>query len=189
MKKVLLAAAVLVLGTTALSAQTTPWFVGGSALLESVSYQSDAKDNTTAFLIAPEVGYMFNENWGASLQVLFGSNKVGDLKSSAFGAGLSGFYVMKITDKFFYTPTLGVSYLGGKVKETVENVTLEAKVSNIGVGLEFMKFEFRPSCHWGMTASFGSLSYNMENPEGDKNNTNTFGLNVGQAAVGFKYYF
>ncbi len=186
MKKVLLAAAVLVLGTSALSAQkATPWFLGGNVKLEAGRF--DGVYTHARATVMPQVGYMFNDSWGIALDLGYSLERKNKVNHTVMGAGLSGLYVMKITDKFFYTPSLRVGYnmlfsdpdKGDKFNES----------SVIGASLNFMAFEFRPSCHWGFTLGFGSLDFAMSKKKDADDSKYEAALNVGHTAVGFKYYF
>ncbi len=184
MKKVLLAAVVFVLGTSALSAQTaTPWFIAGSA---TAAFEKFGDDKAGVFEINPQVGYMFNDNWGVALDLGFGYAKNNDNKLTTIGVGLSGLYSMKITDKFFYTPSLRVGF----ENETPKMGDVKGlKTTNIGAELDFLKFEFRPSCHWGITAGFGTLAFVSSKVEDADDSTISGGLDLSNTEVGFKYYF
>lgn len=190
MKKVLLAAAAFVLGATSLSAQSaTPWFLSGNVALSSV--KEGKADAVTSYVIQPQVGYMFNDNFGLALDLNYGFAKAGtdampNMEVTTFGAGLSGLYSLKITDKFFYTPSLRVGFNSLKGEQTG---VADAKFTNIGVGLNFLGFEFRPSCRWGFTTNFGSVSYDNLKPEhGDSSSVITAGV-LNNVGVGFKFYF
>ncbi len=187
MKKVLLAAAVLVLGTSALSAQkATPWFLGGEATVSAQQY--DGTYNYANFSIAPQVGYMFNDNWGLALDLNYSLDRADKNNDIVMGAGLSLLHVVKITDKFFYTPALRVGYAMGWTKlHNVDKKQNEA--SAFGGRLDFLKFEFRPSCHWGLTFGFGSLNLVSSKPKDADKSILTGGLNLTDTKVGFKYYF
>lgn len=186
MKKILLVAAALMLGVGAASAQkATKWFIGGSAKVAAEKY--DKTYNYGKFSIAPQVGYMFNDNWGIALDVNFGLNRANKVNHTTYGAGLSGLYVMKITDKFAYTPGLRLGF--GMGQDKAEKVPATNKFTEFGVQGQFLKFEFRPSCHWGITAAFGGLYVNsLKSKDADKC-TLTGGLDVKNTEVGFKYYF
>ena len=75
MKKIILSAIVAVASLSA-SAQV---FVGGALGFQSTKANKDAKANS-AFTLAPEVGYTFNENWeaGIALGMQFKNNKQGN---------------------------------------------------------------------------------------------------------------
>lgn len=182
MKKTLMSAVAMIFAVGALSAQS-PWFLGGNLGFE---FDKDAeKTKTTAFTINPEVGYMFNDNWGITLGLKYStaSQKIdgGDSETdfSRFGVALGAIYKYQIVDNIFYAPTFKVGY---------ENES-ESKSNNITAKLDFLRFEYRPACHWGFNLNFGGLSFNNFSPdEGDS--TNNFKFNVGVSTeVGFTYYF
>ncbi len=182
MKKIILMA-VFALGATVANANS-PWFIGGSA---QIMGQKTGDDKIGALNINPQVGYMFNDNWGIALDLGFEYAKNDGVKPSNFGVGLSGLYVMKITDKFFYTPTLRIGFKTGDAvfgeEAGAEDMTW------INGTLEFLKFEFRPSCHWGITAAFGGATIESAKQKDADDATLTGGLGVNNTTVGFKYYF
>jgi opacity protein-like surface antigen len=191
MKKVLLVAAVLALGTSALSAQKVQhWFLGGN--VTAAAQQYDGNYNAANFNVAPQVGYMFNSNWGIALNLNYGLSRENKVNDVVMGGGLSGLYVMKITDKFMYTPALNLGYGMGytEYKDADNKKVKESEYTVMGGSLDFLKFEFRPSCHWGITAGFGSLYVKSSKPdETGAKSTLTGGLNLTDTTVGFKYYF
>ena len=181
MKKILISAAVLLFGVGSMSAQS-PWFLGGN--LGFVSGKDEVKTKTTAFTINPSVGYMLNDNWGLMLDLGYSYLKEkedgqGESKANAFGGGLGAVYKCRITDMFYFAPTVRVGYMRAK----------ETKVNTIDANLNFLRFELRPSAHWGFNFNFGGLGFeNVKPKSGDA--ANAFGLTIGNSAnVGFTYYF
>lgn len=182
MKKILMSAAVMVFAVSALSAQS-PWFLGGSVGFDF--NKAANKTKITTFSIAPQVGYMLNDNWGLTLDLGYAtkSEKEDGEKSvteyNTFGFAVGAIYKYRIVDKFFFAPTLQVGYAR-------EN---EAKINEIGADLNFLRFEVRPSCHWGFNVNFGGLSYLNTKAKG-ADAANAFGLSIARGAnVGFNYYF
>ena len=80
MKKILVAAFALLIATGAF-AQDYKWFVGGG-----VGFWSAKKsgEKTTAFAIAPEVGYNVSDKFAVAASLRFESVKTGDNKFSGF---------------------------------------------------------------------------------------------------------
>jgi hypothetical protein len=141
---------------------------------------------------------MFNDNFGVALDLGYTSTNFKGLKSdltaapdhktNAFGAGLSGLYSLKITDKFFYTPSLRLGFASGKEWDDIDNAP-ETKTTTISAGLELLGFEFRPSCHWGLTLGFGGINWSNEKvKDGDTTSNLNLGI-INGTEVGFKYYF
>lgn len=179
-----MSAVVLAFGVSALSAQS-PWFLNGEV---GANFGKSAdKTKTTKFNINPAVGYMLNDNWGLTLDLGYGyKSEKPDGKDAVkteintFGAGLGVIYKLSITDKFYYAPTFRVGYERAK----------EAKMNFIGADLNFLRFELRPACHWGLNFNFGGLGYLNSKQKDADNSANSFGFTVGNAAaVGFTYYF
>ncbi len=183
MKKILMSAVAMIFAAGVVNAQS-PWSLGGSV---GFNFGKDSeKTKTTSFSINPEVGYMLNDNWGITLGLEYSMDKTkadGEdavTNSSLFGVALGAIYKYQIVDKFFYAPTVKVGY--SKENEGDKDSVIEAN-------LNFLRFEYRPACHWGFSLGFGGLGYTNTKPKGG-DAENKFGLNVlDQTTVGFTYYF
>lgn len=186
MKKILISAFVLVLGVSAVSAQS-PWFLGGQL---GVGFgKNEFKVKETGFRINPMVGYMFNDNWGMTLDLGYSYNKTTtpeegaddrESKMQFIGAGLGVQYFCNIAGDFYYAPNARVGYQ----RET------ESKYNKMSADINFLAFEFRPSDHWGFNINLGGIGYEYSKFKDLDDAGNAFGLTVGNAAqIGFKYYF
>lgn len=194
MKKILTTALVAILAAGALHAQNkqNP-FIGGSIALDHWS-EDDLK--LTAFQLNPQVGFMFNEHWGVAIDL--GYTYIGETwddgeteSGHAFGLGVSGLYMLKIVDKFYYAPTLRVGFTSGRVNMNgLEDMFgMGDKNTVIGADLNFVRFEFRPSHRWGFNLGLGGLgitSFKFEDQ--DRINNISFNI-VNGATIGMKYYF
>lgn len=183
MKKILISAVALVFGVTAMNAQS-PWFLGGEV---GVNFAKGFdKTKVTEFHVNPQVGYMLNDNWGLMLDLDFStmSTKADGVDSvtdySWFGGGIGAIYKLQIVDKFFYAPTLRVGFAAES----------EGDLTDITANLNFFRFEFKPSCNWGLNFNFGGIDFLNRSIKDVDDSYTEFGLNVFNAtAVGFTYYF
>gem|GEM_PF-2686250 len=185
--------AVLAFGAATVSAQS-PWFITGEVSGNLIKVD---KDNQSSFAINPAVGYMFNDRWGIMLDGMygdFGYKLDGESRqsASAWGVGLGGVYKLKINDLFYYAPTLRVGYVSGDSGYFVGSLEQnDVTVNGISAGLNFLRFELRPSCRWSLNFGFGGLSWaNAKADADDAVAVNRFDFNLGSTtSVGFTYYF
>lgn len=179
MKKLLMLAMVCVLGTAAANAQG--WFLGGEV---GVNHNKIGDNKTTSFQIAPQVGYMFNEKWGMFVDLEYDYSKSNGVKTHTYGFDVGVLRSYHIVSNFYYVPRAMVGYNHINVKDG-------SNTNAFGVGIDFLRFEFKPSEHWGFNIKFGTVNYvhgkeNGGGPKFDNFNFNVFNNEVG---VGFNYYF
>ena len=147
MKKVILTALVAV---ASLSASAQMWIGGDLGL--GIEKAAKGADNVTTFTVAPEVGYMINENWGVYADIEFtGKTKqpVGtELKTqTSFGFDVAARYVFAKTGiaSFFVDGGFGMNFWnneGGSVFDVKivpgvaiaasEKVSFVAKLGGLG---------------------------------------------------------
>lgn len=188
MKKILLAALVLALATTAANAQNSGWILSGS-LGVSVDDQKDFQggDKVTSFEISPKVHRMLGKNWAIGLGLSYGQIKYkeADKKSNMFTIEPSAIYYLRISDKFYYAPTF---FFGVGFGEDAYDNDLTAVE---GGGKPF-SFEFRPSDSFGITLSAGKISYRSVKYEqgGQEATHKTFKFGITEnIEMGLRYYF
>ncbi len=195
MKKILTTAIVAIFAVGALHAQNkqNP-FIGGSM---AIDHWSEGDWKITAFELNPQVGFMFNEHWGLALDL--GYTYIGEKwddeemdSGHAFGLGVSGLYMLKIADKFYFAPTCRIGFMSGKVLNMngMEDM-LDTGDQNtvISADLNLLRFEFRPNHHWGFNLGLGGFGITSVKFE-DEDRVNNISFNVmNSAVVGLKYYF
>ena len=193
MKKILLSAVVMICAVGALNAQNSKQpFIGGSFSVEHLSIDNES---FTSVVINPQAGFMFNKHWGMAFDI---SYTYGGLTSDgwddgghAFGAGVSGLYMLRITDKFFYAPYARVGFsagqasmnLGGYITDTIDMFTFSTYLSALN-------FEFRPNSHWAFNLGLGGVGFQVYKLY-DASDV-MFNLSadlVKSARIGLKYYF
>ncbi|MBQ4380637.1 MAG: outer membrane beta-barrel protein [Bacteroidaceae bacterium] len=147
MKKVILAALVAV---ASLSANAQVW-IGGDLGFDFTKADKNSK-TVSSILVAPEVGYMFNEKWGIYADINFASiSKQGpaaDQTLNSFGfevagryvfakSGIASFFVDGGVGMDFYNKSRGskfyVGFKPGVKFAASEKIELVAQIGNLGV--------------------------------------------------------
>ena len=169
MKRFLIAAALLIMGIGAASAQQKgDKYFGGMAGLAI-----QAGDGVGAALaIQPEFGGFVADK--CRLGVSIGYAISGGIHSLTACPNFS--YYVRLCDNVYYTPGIEAGFAmaisGGAYP-------------GLGVGLHLFSMEFRPTKHFGFTANLASLNFVALASAGS---TLQFNLGV-NPTVGFKYYF
>ena len=168
MKRLLIAAALLIMGIGAASAQQKgDKYFGGMAGLAI-----QAGDGVGASLaIQPEFGGFVADNWRLGISVGYTLNGL-----HMFTAAPNFAYYARLCDGLYYTPGLEAGFV----------VAASGGVyPGVGVTLNMFSLEFRPTKHFGFTANLASLNFVALASAGS---ALTFNLGV-NPTVGFKYYF
>ncbi len=155
-------------------------YLGGNigVYVSSVSVLGESA-SATEFGIAPEIGYFVTDRFMLGLGVSYGITS-GDAATHSFTIGPKFSYYAPLCDKLYYTPTLEIAFAYG----SSENLNMPG----FGIGLSCFGLEFRPSKHFGLSASILSVNYVMLSRYGVT--INNVGLNISASpTVGFKYYF
>ncbi len=215
MRKIIMLAAAFVCGCTAMSAQDKgDMSVGGilgfsagstktNVTAGSTTMKGDNTPSTFSFQLSGDFGYFFADNWkiGASLGYSLTSQpteKTDDkwLKDRvnlvAIGPSIS--YYLRITDKFYYTPSFGIFCAIGNYKSDVSHsVTHKQACAGFAMGLEMGSFEFKPTSRWGIAVDMVSLSFSDTKVKEDSDH---YAWNMGTSfsfgispSVGINYYF
>lgn len=186
-------------GTFNFSAGTETAIVASGSLSEKAS-----NPLATSFGLGAEYGYFAAKNLRLAFAISYGlsSSPVEQYGSSwsrqttnVFSLNPNIAYYVKIVDRFYYTPEVGVSFGFGNMKSPLDSkVTYTTPYSNWNIYANLVAFEFRATQHFAMGCTFGSMGYNSEklkDPD-DKNNSitdNTFRINFGTAGLYARYYF
>ncbi len=214
MKKVIiLLAAALMAGSAAFAQSKGDMYVGGGLTLGagSTNYSEGAYSvkgtNPTTFTIAPSFGYFVLDNLrvgaGLSLGITGQSTGEGDSKvrnnRTTFLVGPQVAYYLRLSDKLYYTPELGI--YGGAVTETYKAGSV--KVSQSGgafkLGLSLAQVEFRATDKLAFAVDVMNLSYmNLSTKVDDVNedgepiktkvSEGTFNFDI-NATLAVRYYF
>lgn len=188
MKKLLLSAAIAVLGLSQVNAQDDvtggfnngDLYVSGSLGFNSTK-QGDFKSSGVDF--SPSVGYFISDNIALELNLLIGSTKdEDDDKNTSIGAGLGANYFFTPTNQFSFTLGAGVAYINDTYKP------------NGGSDSEFNTFtiaitpgiNYFISSQFALRASVAALSFSSGKADfPGAEATNDFGLNANLSDVNF----
>lgn len=170
----------------------------------SVSESSDITPLNTSFSIGAEYAYFAAKNFRLALAASYGlssepkekyNNKWYRTNVNVFNLNPNIAYYVKIVDKFYYTPEVGVSFGFGKYKSPIsEKSTYTCPYFSWNVYANLIAFEYRVSQHFAMGCGYGNIYYNsvkITDPDDNKNHIreNTFKFDLGTAGIFARYYF
>ncbi len=185
MKKILLSAAMMVAAVSFANAQ---WFVGGNVGVNSTSGDLYGDETTTNFSIMPKVGYIFNENWAAGVQLGYAS--ISDVSSLDFH-GLNGTgEAQGLAARAFarYTPwqlgRFSLAFEGGLAYESLDLKDEDVKFNNFGLYIVPV-VQFDLTCNVMLESRFNFAALNADftsvKPDGGDSVNGTsvgFGVNA-----------
>lgn len=177
-RSLLLVVALCLLSSWGVSAQKRgDMYIGGSAgLAVSAQFVDGISAAGVGVEIAPEFGYFVNDHLklGANLGYAYQS----EINILTLGPDLT--YYIPLCEGLYYTPGVTCQF----AMAIVDGMGL----LGVGAGLNLFALEFRPTKHFGFSASVVSLTYVGLFKSYASLNTVSFGLGV-SPSVGFKYYF
>ena len=170
MKRFIIAAAALILGCGAVSAQNKgDMYIGG---MTGIAIQAGDGGVGAGFMIQPEFGGFVADK--CRLGVSIGYAISGGVHSLTACPNFA--YYVRLCDKVYYTPGIEAGFAmaisGGAYP-------------GLGVGLQMFSLEFRPTKHFGFTANLVSLNFVALAHAGS---TINFDLGI-NPTFGVKYYF
>lgn len=172
MKRFIFVVAAIVLGCSAVSAQQKgDIYFGGMTGITIQTTTAGGGETAAGFAIQPEFGGFIAKN--CKLGISAGYAISGGIHTFTLTPNFS--YYVRLCENVYYTPGieagLAMAAAGG------------ATAAGIGVGLQLFTMEFRPTKHFGFTASLASLNFvAME--------VAAFSFDLGvNPTVGVRYYF
>ena len=170
MKRFIIAAAALILGCSAVSAQNKgDMYIGG---MTGIAIQAGDGGVGAGFMIQPEFGGFVADK--CRLGVSVGYSISGGFHSLTACPNFA--YYVRLCDNVYYTPGIEAGFAmaisGGAYP-------------GLGVGLQMFSLEFRPTKHFGFTANLASLNFVALAHAGSSIN---FDLGI-NPTFGVKYYF
>lgn len=188
MKKLLLSAAIAVLGLSQINAQdgTTGGFSNGDLYVSgslgvNSSKQGDFKRNSLDF--SPSVGYFVSDNIALEFNLLVGSTKdEDDDKTSRFGAGVGATYFFTPASQFSFTIGAGAAYITDTNKP---DGGPNSKYNTFGLAIA-PGLNYFISDKFALRASIAALSYTSGKADfPGAEAENEFGLNADLSNVNF----
>jgi len=177
MKKIVMTLAAAFVAT-AMSAQV---YVGGSVGFNAWNSQKNAGDRSeTTFKIMPEIGYNINDAWAVGTVIGYESDKwqgVEGVSENAFTIAPYARYTFAKCGKVNF-------FIDGGVGFTTAS---KADWTELQVGLK-PGLAVALSDKVSFVSHFGFFGYDVLNPEGDKNNTSKFGLDLDGNNLTFGLY-
>lgn len=157
---------------------------------------------SNSFSISPGIGFLLNEKLAIGGQLGYSGYYSKSVytpytnvyKYSSGSAGIFGKRYFALTNQFYFTLVLGLSFSHGSQEMTDTNTATssvsENKSTSYSISSNFRPtFLFFPSPHWAIDASFGGLGYTFSKNLTYKSNSNSFNLNYGFISLGLYYYF
>ncbi len=204
MKKIIFVVAAVLAGQVAFAQSKGDMYVGGGLTFGAGSVSTkmtaggvsttDKAPAATTFTISPSFGYFVADNLRVSVSLSYGleSQKSGDTRNntSTFLVGPEVAYYIRLADRLYYTPELGIyggvaseAYKTGSVKESVN-------MGAFGIGLNIVQVEFRPTEKLGFSVNVMGLNYvNMSKKiDGVNVSANVLDFNF-DASLAVRYYF
>ncbi len=167
--------AIVVIAMMTITAQAQV-FVGGGVGFNSVKVTENA-DATKTFSIMPEVGYNFNDQWTAGVNLGFTSVKAGDADATnAFGAGVYGRYHFCQAGNLKLFAEVGADFT------TYNN----DGGNNFSVALR-PGLTYSLTDNWSITAKTGVLGYSKDSDK--RGGGSAFGVGVDNSDLQFSLYY
>lgn len=172
----------------------------------STSHKGDAVPSKLNFGINAEFGYFFADNWKISADLGYSlesepTDKDGDKwlrnNTNVITIGPSISYYLNIAGDFYYTPAFGFYGAFGNYKSDITSSTVKKLgVTGFGIQLDLAACEFRPTSHFGFSASLFNLAWtNIKMTDNDSDpetsaKTSSIAVNfMFSPQVGVHYYF
>ena len=175
MKKILMT----VVAAFAAVSMNAQMYVGGSVGFQSVT--PEVGDGETSLKLLPEIGFQFDENWGAGVQIGYISDK-----AQAYGLGAESAFVFAPYARYtaLKFKSVNVFFDGGIDYMQSKN----AKVTSFGIGIK-PGVAINLNEKLSFVTHFGFLGYEAINPDGDNNNTTNIGLDLDGRNLTFGLYY
>jgi outer membrane protein len=168
-------------------------FVSGALQLGSSKWDADGNYKSSAFTIAPKVGYFVTENIAVGAEVSYTSGSTTAFegataaKNNAFGVGAFGRYYFTPASKFSLYGQLGAGYKSVDPNTDVDDNKINS--FNVGLGLGANYFL---SSNFSIEAGLGVLDFTSSKGEwtgAETGSTFSFGGDWRAISLGLNYKF
>lgn len=153
-------------------------YVGGNVSL----WHADENDNTS-FVLAPEVGYEFNEQWAVGAQLLFNHNK---LKVGEHKIKSNGFAFAPYARFSFFENKIIRCFVDGGIGVSTYKIKDGDNESGFELGLK-PGIAIKLTDHFSLITKYGFLGYRDDYLLGD--NGYGFAFSSEDLSIGFHYTF
>ena len=213
MKKIMLFAVAMLIGVVSFAQKKGEMYVAGSisadfgtqkSILSDGSYSTSASQPlSSSFSFGAEYGYFVADNlrlamymavpmsWSPEEEV---DGKWLKDKASAFAINPNVAYYVRLADRFYYTPEVGVSFDFGSLKEELtKSETYTTPFWGWNVYANLLALEFRVSERIAIGALVGGISYGStiytDKESEAKLASNQFNFDFNNSSVQFRFYF
>ena len=213
MKRLVLFAVAMFVGVASFAQKKGDMFIAGRISADCGTQTTSLSDGgystsvsqplSTSFGVGVEYGYFVADNLrlAMAMSVPFSSSPVEEVdgkwlkdKASSFAINPNVAYYVSLTDRFYYTPEVGVSVNFGSVKEQISNSeTYKTPFWGWDVYANLLALEFRVSEKIAIGAvvsaiSYGSAIYTNVDTEA-KATISQFKFDLNNTNVHFRFYF
>ena len=213
MKKILLFSVAMLIGVASFAQKKGDMYIAGSistdfgtqttTLSEGGYSASVSQPLGTSFSFGAEYAYFVADNFrlAMAMAVPFSSSPVEEVggkwlkdKASSFAINPNISYYVRLADRFYYTPEVGVSVNFGSLKEQLsKSETYKTPFWGWDVYANLLALEFRVSEKIAIGAivsgiSYGSAIYTNVDTEA-KATINQFKFDLNNSSVHFRFYF
>lgn len=175
MKKIMMTLAAVMMAMT-MSAQM---YIGGGIGFQSVT--PEVGDGESSFKFAPEIGFSFDENWGAGVAIGYITDKGGAYGLGAESAFQFSPYVRYTAMKW---KTMSIFFDGAFDYYQSKNF----KRTNMALGVK-PGVAVNLNKDLSFVAHMGSLGFKSFDPDGDDNNTTVIGFDFSSLNLNFGLYY
>ena len=211
MKRILLFSIAILTSVTSFAQKKGDMYVSGFFTADLATYSTTSPTNGTSsdwsvldssFEIGAEYGYFVADNLRLSLGVSFPilNTPVDEMDGESYKDITTSFdifpnvaYYVKMGEKCYYTPTLGLLYR--RDNRTTKGTELHASSSHTstwGAELDILAFEFKVSEKFSIgvnAGKIGAYSSNYVYSKEQKYTINQFHCDFSHGSVDFKFYF
>lgn len=213
MKKILLFSVAMLIGVASFAQKKGDMYIAGSistdfgtqttTLSEGGYSASVSQPLGTSFSFGAEYAYFVADNFrlAMAMAVPFSSSPVEEVggkwlkdKASSFAINPNISYYVRLADRFYYTPEVGVSVNFGSLKEQLsKSETYKTPFWGWDVYANLLALEFRVSERIAIGALVGGISYGSAiytNVDTDvKATINQFDFDFNNSSIHFRFYF
>lgn len=166
--------------------------------------ESENMPLSSLFSINAEYGYFIAKNFRLSLAVGYSitgepndqfNGKWFKTETNLFSVNPNISYYVKLADKFYYTPEIGVTCGWGTIKTPLSSSsTYNTPCTSLDIYANLTAFEYRVSQHFSLGCTYGYVGYGSLKGTDQEEKSETirvdiFNFKLGTAGICARYYF